>query len=84
MKKLGKKVKATIEFYETTLTLDSSFVYLSLGKIYYEIKDYNKAIWNLNKFIEFDPSDLKGFFFLGSTYHVINDFNNASNFTIKH
>lgn len=43
-------------------------VYLALGGVYYQMKDYNSAIVQFQKVVELNPDSANGFYNLGSAY----------------
>ena len=77
--KKGKPVNEQIKYYEKAIELEPNMTeaYNNLGKIFLELKDYEKAERQFTKILAIDKKDIFAYLNLGTTYLEWNKYNNA-------
>lgn len=61
------------------ITIDSTFspAYLMVGEILYYAKQYPNAAYYLNKYLKFDPKNMKAIFYTANSFFLMNNFASA-------
>jgi tetratricopeptide (TPR) repeat protein len=74
-----RNFEASVEFYNVALGLDSfeTRLYFNRGVSYFEMKNYNSAIDDFNKVLEFNENDIDALWYLTMSFQKKGDYSTA-------